>query len=284
MERRTFMASLGGLALAAGRGRAAAEPPLFPARLGVCAGCGQGAALQAAGAAYVEDGVQRLLVPDKPDEVFAPLLAAAQACPLPVAACNGFLPGSLRVTGPEARPDDILKYAAVAFARAAQVGVQVIVFGSGGARKLPEGFAKEAADQQFVALLKQMGPLAAPHGVTVVIEPLRRQECNYVNTVREGAAIATAVAHPNIRLLADLYHMLQNGETADDLATVAPLLAHTHVAEKANRTAPGVAGDDLGPFLKALRTAGYRGRMSIEGKWSLDQLPRAFEVLRTQGA
>lgn len=282
MVRRTFLAqTAGAVALAASRaGHAQEIATVLVMPLGVCAGLGQAQALKQAGADFVEDGVQRLLVPQQPDEAFAPLLAQAQASPLPVPACNGFLPGSLRVTGPAAGHDAIVRYAETAFRRAQQAGVKVIVFGSGGARQVPDGFAPAAATEQFVALLKQLGPLAGAHEVTVVVEPLRRHECNFVNTVRDGAAVVQAVDHPNIRLLADLYHMLQNGETPDDLQAVVPLLAHTHVAEKANRTAPGVAGDDFRPFLRVLRAAGYRGRMSIEGKWSPEQLPKAFAVLR----
>lgn len=282
MVRRTFLAqATGAVALAAGHAAYAQETVTMSAMpLGVCAGLGQAKALKQAGADYVEDGVQRLLVPQQPEATFAPLLAQAQASPLPVPACNGFLPGALRVTGPAAAHDAIVRYAETAFRRAQQAGVKVIVFGSGGARQVPDGFAQAAATGQFVALLKQLGPLAGAHDVTVAIEPLRRHECNFVNTVREGADVVKAVDHANIRLLADLYHMLQNGETPDDLQAVAPLLVHTHVAEKANRTAPGVAGDDFGPFLRVLRAAGYRGRMSIEGKWSPEQLPKAFAVLR----
>lgn len=46
----------------------------------------------------------------------------------------------------------------------------------------------------------------------IVVEPMRRQECNFINTVVEGTAIVGKVNHPNVHLLFDVYHMLQNGE------------------------------------------------------------------------
>ena len=50
-----------------------------------------------------------------------------------------------------------------------------------------------------------------------------------------------------VKLLVDIFHMLRNGESADDILKVAPLIRHAHVAENRDRAAPGVHGDDLRP-------------------------------------
>ncbi len=39
------------------------------------------------------------------------------------------------------------------------------------------------------------------------------------------------------------------------------------IAEKQNRTAPGVAGDDFRPYLRELKKAGYHQKIVIEGRW-----------------
>ncbi len=284
LTRRDFLrqSTVAAAALAAARQVWGDEPALWPARLGACAGANKAAMLQAAGASYFEWGVRSLLLPDKSDDDFAKKLAEAKAAPLPVQACNGFLPNELTCVGPEPKHDDVLSFAATAFKRAKEAGVEVIVFGSGGARRIPDGFSKEQAEEQFVALLKRMGPLAEPHGVIIGIEPLRRQECNFINTIVEGAALAERAAHPNVKIIADLYHMLQNGEEPATISQVGPWIVHTHIAEKAERTAPGVKGDDFRPFFAQLKSIGYRGRMSIEGKWSDDQMPQAYQVIREQ--
>ena len=98
----------------------------------------------------------------------------------------------------------------------------------------------------------------------------------------EGAAIVEQVNHPNVRLQFDIYHMLQNGENPNDLRKAAPLLRHGHIAEKEDRTAPGVKGDDFRPFFNVLADIGYTGRLSIEGKWKPEDLPRAYQVIRNQ--
>jgi sugar phosphate isomerase/epimerase len=280
MRRRTF--SVAAVSLAAAKPAWSHATPLPFTALGACTELSNAEAVRAAGGDYVEEAVKRFLIPDQRDSDWQRNLDAAKASPLPVVACNSFLPKTLRSTGPDANHPGILQYAEIAFQRGAQAGIKVIVFGSGGSRQLPEGFPLEQANGQFVSLLKKIGPLAEAHGITIAVEPLRRQECNFINTVIEGAAIVGQVTHPKIRLLCDLYHMLQNGEDPKDLETVAPLLVHCHIAEKEKRSAPGVMGDDFRPFFSSLKAAAYKGRISIEGKWQLGQLPEAYRTIREQ--
>lgn len=256
------------------------EPP-FRA-LGACAPLAKAGAIKAAGGTYVEEAVRRLLIPEKPNEDWAESLEAAKACPLPIAGCNGFLPGNLRSTGKDANHEAVLAYAQTAFLRAKQLNLDYIVFGSSGSRKLKEGDSKEDAERQFVALLKMMAPFAEQNGITIAVEPLRRQECNFINTMLEGAAIVEKIDHPNIRIVCDIYHMLQNGEDPNDIRRVGHLIHHCHIAEKEKRSAPGVMGDDFGPFFAALKSIDYQGRISVEGKWTPEDLPLAYATIRMQ--
>ena len=236
-------------------------------KIGLCTSVDNADKIKAAGYDYVEGGVQNFLVPLEADEKFAPNLKKALAAPLPVYSYAGFLPGDLTCVGPEAKHDKILAYARTAFARAQQVGSTIIVFGSGKARRVPEGFSVEAATAQYVELLKRMGPIAAEYGITVVIEPLNKKECNLVNTVRKGTEIARAVNHPNICVLADIYHMAMEEEGAESIVEAGPLLRHVHLAEKEGRARPGTAPYDFVPYFAALKKIGYTGGISFECRW-----------------
>ncbi len=243
------------------------------------------AALKALGAEFLTVGTADLLVPDQPDEMFAKKLALLAASPLPVLACNGFIrPKHLRCVGEEANHDQILEWSETAFRRLKKAGGKFIVFGSGGARELRNGWPKEKADAQFTELLKRMGPLAEKHGVTVVVEQLRATECNYINRIGEAVALIRAAGHPNIRVLADLYHMRVMGDTPADLKAAMDVVRHVEIAEKDGRTYPGVAGDDFRPFFRVLREAGYDGAISIEGKGTDDQIAAAFKEISKQAA
>jgi sugar phosphate isomerase/epimerase len=261
-----------------------AKAPPFSPRIGVCTSIANAAAVKNAGGDYIEESVQGFLVPDKPDADFRPKAEAAGAAPLPVRACNSFLPGALKSVGPDARPDEIVAYAETAFRRAKEAGITTIVFGSSGSRTIPDGFDRAQARRQFLDLLRRLGPVAEANGVVIVLEPLNRTETNFLNSVAEGAAVVREVGHPSVRLLADLYHMLRENEGPDALVAAGALLRHVHLAEKDRRTPPGVAGDDFTPYLRALRRAGYAGAISIECRWDdlAGQLPAALKNLKDQ--
>ncbi len=215
-----------------------------------------------AGVDFIEENVQTYLQPETPGHV-----VPRRALPVPVA--NAFLPAALPCVGPAVDQTRLLRYATAAFQRAQQAGIEIIVFGSGGSRRIPDGFPRARAEEQFLALLRELGPLAAQARLTVVIEPLNRAECNFIHSVPEADALAAACACPQIAVLADVYHMLRDDQPPDDLRRHGARLRHVHVAEKENRTPPGVAGDDFRPFFRALRESHYRGRIAIEaGKWT----------------
>lgn len=251
--------------------------------IGVCGSPEVAAPAAAAGFDYFEWSVQAFLQPRAEASAFEQALAAVKAAPLPCPVCNCFLPGDLKVTGPTVDDAALDAYAATACARAAAAGVDTIVFGSGGARQAPEGFDKAEAERQIVAFLKRLGPVARRHGVFIAIEPLRRAECNILNTVAESARVTRLVDDENIRLLVDGYHWACNDEAEKDIVSAAPLFRHMHVATRANRRAPGAEPCEALPrFLRTVRRIGYTGRLSFEGR--LDnpaaELPAAAALLR----
>ena len=95
----------------------------------------------------------------------------------------------------------ILGYVEKALKRAKALGVSNVVFGSGGAKNVPEGFPIEQGYEQIVTLLKRIAPVASGYGITIVIEPLRKAECNLINTFEEGCRLAKDVNDPAIRVL-----------------------------------------------------------------------------------
>ena len=252
--------------------------------MGVSAALAQSHELKACGAEYIVEQVARFLMPDKPDAAFAPQLELIAKSALPVKGCNYFLGSNLRSTGPDVDHPRVLAFADTAFRRLRQAGGEFIVFGSGGSRGLRVGWAKEKADEQFTALLAAMGALAAEQKIMVVVESLNQRECNYLTRIGEVVDIVAKVNHPNVRALADFYHMAHMAETADDLSRAAPWLWMIEIAEKENRTAPGTAGDDFRPYFQALAKAGFRGGITIEGNWTPDELRRGFAEITRQTA
>lgn len=287
--RRNFLRAGGATALALllnpSRVLAAESAPALFSAMGIAASLDKAAALKTAGAQFLTESVGNFLVPEKDDAAFAKSLEALAASPLPVLACNGFIrPKDLHCVGPDANHDAILKWSDTCFRRLKQANGKFIVFGSAGARRIPDGWSKEKADGQFVELLKKLGPLAEAQGVTVVVEQLRAEECNFLNHISDGAKLIRAAGHPHVRLLADLYHMACGGDTPADLKAAMDVVVHLEIAEKEGRTAPGVSGDDFRPYFHVLRESKYQGAINIEGRWTPENIATAFKEIAKQAA
>ncbi len=255
---------------------------------GACRGFGDAPLMKELGYDFIEGGVAHALQPDKSDEEWKRRRDEVRALPIPLRSCNGFLPGKFRLTGEKASFDKPLEYAEKACRRADEVGLKTIVFGSGGARNAPKGFPKEKAVEQFVDFCKRLAGRIADCKVCVVLEPLQPKEANFLNFVREGRELCERIGSPRIRLLADIFHMLQGGEGAQSIEQTTPdLLRHCHIAEKGPRTAPGLSSDgsQFAPYFAALKKIGYEGGVSCECGWGKKEdlranLEKALAVMR----
>lgn len=240
-------------------------------KFGVCGSPAMGRLAAKAGYDYFEMSVGGLLKPREEQAAFETVLAEARSVGIPCPVLNVFVPADLKITGEAVNMQALEQYVTTACQRAEKAGVKVIVFGSGGARRVPEGFSHAQARQQIVAFCRMLGPIAGRHGVTIAIEPLNVAECNILNTLGECAGVAREVNHPAIRLLVDAYHLLKDGDSLDDIVKNGDILVHAHIATIPNRVAPGAEACDLAPFFGALKRAGYQGRVSLEGNIAEDE-------------
>ena len=250
-------------------------------RFGVCAGIETAEALAEAGYDYIELSVAGDLVPEEDSEAWAEKRKASAAMPLLPEAYNSFV-RSGKIVGPDADFERLRRYVHTALTRAAEVGGAVIVFGSGGARQIPDGFPKAETDRQLRDFLNLCGEASAKTGVVVVIEPLCKAECNNINLVSEGAKWARTMGLPGVRNLADTYHMEMENEPLSAILESADVLAHVHTADT-GRLAPGTGTYDHAALFAALKSANYDARLSIECNWNgkfAEQIGPALEHLK----
>ncbi len=241
------------------------------------------AAVKAAGGSFIGLSVAGWFDSETSDEKFLEKVAAAAKSKLPVIVCNSFIRSKdLHVTGPNANHDEVMIYVEKVFKRAKIAGVKMINFGSSGARNIPKGFSYEEAIAQFIEALKRIGSLAKKNGVTVGVEQLQTRECNFINRISEVERVVRGANHPNIKGVADFYHMAAEGDIPEDLAKAADLLMHVEIAELKDRRMVGVSGQDFRPYLKVLKKAKYKGALSIEGNFEISELESGFAELKKQ--
>ena len=148
---------------------------------------------------------------------------------------------------------------------AARRGVKIMVLGSGGVRRAPEGMSD--AEERFVSLAAELDRFAQTLGLRVAPESLNPGETNVGTSLPD---LARALAAQDAPFTADSYHALQETGTRDNEADlvfwreqipIKPL--HVHFAPFA-RNIPVGDEPSLKSFFARLRELGYDDRASLE--------------------
>jgi sugar phosphate isomerase/epimerase len=251
---------------------------------GVCRPPKDAKILKAHGYDFFETSVAGILMPTCSEEQWKKQKELILNAPIPLRSCNGFLPGTFRLTGPKADFAPALDYAEKALRRAEEVGVKTIVFGSGGARNVPGDICSADRSQrpdtekgllQYTEFCRILcNRVSDLKNVSMVIEPLRPNESNIINYVWQGMQVVRDVNSPRLEQLADIYHMISRRECPRSIVEAGCHLKHCHIACKGTRQFPGTGPDDAAifkPYFDALKQIGYTGGFSCECGWPKDQ-------------
>ena len=181
--------------------------------------------------------------------------------PIPLESFNVLFPGDFQLITREDEP--IQQYLDEAFSRIRRIGGRLVVFGSGGARRIPEGVTYREAFRRLMHVARMIGDAAKAYGLEVAIEPLRYGETNVINTLSEGAALAAAADHENVGLLADSYHVWSNKEPVTRIEVIKDF-KHIHICSSDRKTLREEELPLYREFIGELKKAGYTGRISVE--------------------
>jgi sugar phosphate isomerase/epimerase len=211
---------------------------------------------------YGEIGATALL-PFEDEATFAPRRAELRECGASIEALSGFIPGSVPVIGLTVDWNQVRAYLETTIGRAAEVGVKAINWGSVASRRVPKGWPLSRAWEQIERASELIARIAEASDVVIAIEAVNPREANALYYLTDALQLATVVNRPNLRLNVDYYHMVKQNEPLEHLGIVAPWLAHAHTSDDERRF-PTVGDWDQRPFLRALQSAGYDGRLSFE--------------------
>ena len=147
---------------------------------------------------------------------------------------------------------------------------------------------KLGADQQresrraaMLDCVRECCRLAAVEGVTLFLEPLNHYEADDLITLDQGAALIRELNAPNLKLLADTYHMnIEEVDLAASLRRHAAVLGHVHLVDS-NRQVPGHGHVDMQAILRALLATGYQGYLCFEVLPLPDPRQAASDGIRT---
>ena len=189
-------------------------------------------------------------------------------------AFNGFIRRpELKVVGDEVPTSALHEYVESCLGRCRQLGASVVVWGSAGSRRVPEGFSRERANGQIADFLHMAGDIARRHDIIVAIEPLRHQESNILNTGAEALEMVRRVKHTNVRMIIDYFHLREENEDPRIIEVARREIVHLHFANPHGRLWPHDLSEDdhYRAFFEYLKKTGYSGGISIEGQGSFEK-------------
>jgi sugar phosphate isomerase/epimerase len=238
--------------------------PKSPHALGMIAALDKDSLVYAAGFKMIGESVSRSISPSFSETQLGNNINRMKKAQCQVYMCNILFSSSIKIAGPAVNEKLVLPYADSLFTRAKQAGVSYLILGSGGARRIPEGYDAKKAQADFTVLCGKLALLAQKHKIMLVLESLETDETNFLVNLKETAEVVRAVNNPYFKLNADIYHMGRMKESPQVIIDNADLLVHCEIAELEKRTLPGMKGDDLKPYLRAIRKANYKGPIFIE--------------------
>jgi protein FrlC len=112
------------------------------------------------------------------------------------------------------------------------------------------------------------------HGVTVVVEAIRRVSSNLLWSSDQALRMVLDSAHPNVGLMMDTFHVWAEGEEPSEVINkYGERLSHIHMVDASEsggeRRIPGDGVQDIAAVIEGLKEVGYEGALSVE-IWGLD--------------
>ena len=142
---------------------------------------------------------------------------------------------------------------------------KTVIVGSGGkTRSFDPDWDKDESIKCIAEVIRESGAYAKGKGVFLAMEAINRYETNFLNTLKEAVDFVSIVDHPNVRTMADTYHMnIEEVCPADEIRKYGHTLANLHLADS-NRYAPGEGHFDFVSLKQALKDINYSQYCSFE--------------------
>ena len=220
----------------------------------------------ASGMDFIEPGLAKIAAMNETD--FAAAQSRLMQGNITVRSVNWFLPGELKVVGPQVDREKSRRFLEHALARAIKLGAGVVVFGSPGSRTIPSGFSDSEARKQIVAFCRLCSQVIIENNwpIKIAVEHVNHTETNCINTFAQALSIVREVDRPEIGLAADFYHFAIENESLDIMLDAGDLICAVQLADPSNRCFPKPKNriQGLSEFFKNLVTIGYKGGVSVE--------------------
>ncbi|MBR0153486.1 MAG: sugar phosphate isomerase/epimerase [Lachnospiraceae bacterium] len=188
---------------------------------------------------------------------------------LPLVGINVYSFGEPAAVGPRFDPEKVLAYGRRTGGRAAILGSPALGIGMAGARRVPEGYDRAKAEEEFAQFVKITADVAKELGMNVLIEALQPHMCNLLTSTAEAAQWTRACGIDNSGMVLDFYHAKMNDEDlAESYRLCRDLVKHVHISTAEGLLKRGYpTEEDLAEYQAIgamLAEDGYDGYVSLE--------------------
>ncbi len=132
----------------------------------------------------------------------------------------------------------------------------------------------EIQTARVIDVMRRAGDIVAPHGLTMVMEPLNTRTNHpgvYMQSIAQGYAIARGANTPGVKILADLYHeQIQSGNLIPVLDACWAEVGYIQFGDNPGRKEPGTGEINYANIVKWLRGRRYAGVIGMEHGNSVD--------------
>lgn len=132
-----------------------------------------------------------------------------------------------------------------------------------------KGYSEVKQMDKAIRYANLLGDTAKSHDMMIALEPMANLETLFP-TYKEGLAFAKKVAHPNVRVMADLNYFLKLNQPFEDIKEDPEFCLHCHIAGEApNGAQPNVGGlrETHKALFRVLRDIGYERGVSAACPW-----------------
>ncbi len=128
---------------------------------------------------------------------------------------------------------------------------------------------EDALRSTYVANVRHAARLAAPHGISVLLEPINGRDMPgfFLSRQDQAHALVDEIAEPNVQVQMDLYHcQIVEGDLAMKIRQYLPTgrVGHIQIAGVPERHEPDVGEVSYGYLFKLLDELGYDGWVGCE--------------------
>ena len=152
-------------------------------------------------------------------------------------------------------------------------------------RKVPQ----DIQTGRIIDCMRRAGDIVAPHGLTLVMEPLNTRTNHpgvYMQSIAQGYAVARGANSPGVKILADLYHeQIQSGNLIPTLEACWAEVGYIQFGDNPGRKEPGTGEINYANIVRWLRGRNYGGVIGMEhgnslaGREGEDQLVAAYRAI-----